>query len=85
MTNDPYPECTKLASHREEAQIIGDFLSHLPNGYQLGEWYKPEGYYEAALFPVAKPIEQILADYFNIDMDKVEAERRQMLAALAEA
>jgi hypothetical protein len=32
--------------------------------------------------PAHKPINQILAEYFDIDLDKIEAEKRQMLDAL---
>lgn len=34
------------------------------------------------LFPAYRSIEQLLARFFGIDLDKVEAERRQMLAEL---
>lgn len=78
-----YPEHEKQSKVLDEAQIIGDFLTNLPNGYQLAEWHKPEGYYEARMFPVNKTINQILADYFDIDLNKLEAEKRQMLDALA--
>lgn len=33
---------------------------------------------------VGKPINAILADYFDIDLDKIEAEKRAMLDALRE-
>ena len=37
------------------------------------------GYVENALMPVTKSIESILAKYFNIDLDKIEKEKQQML------
>jgi len=34
---------------------------------------------ERGWFPIHTPIEKLLVEYFNIDLDKVEKERRQML------
>lgn len=77
-----YPEHDRQAKVVDQAQAIGDFLTENTQGYMLGEWFKPEGYHEARLFPVSKPVQQILADYFQIDLDKIEAEKRQMIAAM---
>ena len=30
-------------------------------------------------FPIPEPIEKILAEYFNVDLNKLEQEKRQML------
>lgn len=37
-------------------------------------WYNPEGWY-----PDHRSINQVLAEYFEIDLDKLEAEKREML------
>jgi len=42
------------------------------NNPDLEEWF--EGY-----FPIHTPFENLLAKYFDIDMNKVEKERREML------
>ncbi len=77
-----YPEHQRQAQVIDAAQAIGDFLTENTQGYMLGEWFKPEGYHEARLFPVSKSIQQILADYFGIDLDLIEAEKRQMITAM---
>lgn len=70
-----YPECEKMQSVKDKSQIIGAFLEDC--GYTLCEFDKYGQY-----MPVAGTIEQILAEYFEIDMKKVEEERRQILANL---
>lgn len=72
-----YPECAKLIAVSEESQIIGEFLDSTP--YVLAEYVTFEGHDRATLTPVSSSIEDILSKYFGIDMNKVEAERRQML------
>jgi len=46
----------------------------------LGEWGKGEGGVE--LLPARIPIEKLLAEYFEIDLKKIEAEKQEMLTAL---
>lgn len=80
---DPYPEHTKQRAVLNDAEIIGSFLDGTQ--YVLAEYHQPDGYSEAHLFPVTKPVEQVLADYFGIDLGKIEAERRAMLDAIRTA
>ena len=49
------------------------------NAVENFAWY-PEGYY-----PVRGGINEILAGYFGIDLDKIEDEKRQMLEELRTA
>lgn len=69
-----------MKSFTEESQIIGAFLdwlfyekhrtiAHIPEGME--EWH-----------PMGGSIENILAEYYNIDLRKVENERRSILEAL---
>jgi hypothetical protein len=51
--------------------------------YEAGEWPERESD-NPQLFSVHKPIERWLAEYFGIDLDKVEAERAAILAELQE-
>jgi len=75
-----YPECEKLEKVSEESQKIGAFLDWLQNEtkYIIAE-YSDDEEGEALLFPIHKAIEQILAEYFKIDLNKVEKERKQIL------
>lgn len=72
--NGKYPECEKLASVSDQSQTIGEFL----------DWLGTMGYHIADDMPymLNRTIEEWLALYFDIDMDKVEDERRQILEEL---
>lgn len=83
-----YKECEKLSVVHDESQKLGEFLDWLRNekNYTLSEYvpnvdgccYESES---EVLMPVTKGIEALLAEYFDVDLDKVEKERRHMLAA----
>jgi len=77
-----YPECEKMSKVKEQSQIIGEFLDWLQNerGITLAEY--GSGLNNQHLYPIYKTIEKILAEYFEIDLDKVEQERRAMLDVL---
>ncbi len=76
-----YPEHEKMLAVKEESQAIGEFLEY--SGYVLMK--HDHGYGgEIVPAPVMDSIEVILAEYFDIDLTKIEAERRQMLEALNE-
>lgn len=79
---EKYPEHEKLKDVQEESQAIGEFLDLGP--YTLCEHYtiNPETwspYIDPHWMPVRKSIPEILADYFEIDLKKIEAEKRAML------
>jgi hypothetical protein len=73
------PECEKLAAIKDEGQVIGEFLEWLEGkGWFLCE-YKAD-YYEGNMpLPIRFNIDHLLAEYFNIDLKKVEAEQRALL------
>lgn len=78
-----YPEHTRQAAVLDEAEAIGRFLDE--SGHILAEYRDIDGYREPVLMPVSTAIPVILARYFGIDLDKIETEKRAMLAALADA
>lgn len=72
------PELDKLIEAKRESQAIGEFLDWLhEQGMAIGSYDKNDEFY-----PTHISIEGILAKYFNIDMNKVEKERRKLLAGL---
>lgn len=71
-----YPEHDKLKAISEESQTIGAFLDN--SEYHICEYDERHGRF----FPAPKSITQILADYFDIDLNKIEEEKRQMLESL---
>lgn len=76
----PYPEHERQAAVLADAETIGVFLD--TSGYVLAEHIKIEGYALPQLVPVSKSVQQIIADYFDIDLTKIEAEKRAILDAL---
>ena len=83
----PTPELDKQSEiiRSGKAAVVQDFLDWLHNecGYQLCEPVPNSlhGYYGLASY--GGP-EQLMADFFGIDRDKIEAERRALLDMLRE-
>jgi hypothetical protein len=77
-----YPEHEKLSAVAGESEIIGTFLEE--SGYILAEYHDVEGFAEARLSPVQKSIEQILADYFHIDLPALGHEKVRILDGMRE-
>lgn len=80
-----YPESDKLHAVAKYSQAIGEFVNDwLPTqGIYLAEYFKPEGYLgDERLVPTHRSIQDLLAEYFEIDQGKLEAEKRAMLDAL---
>jgi hypothetical protein len=73
------PECEKLAAIKNESQPIGEFLEWVESkGWFLCE-YKSD-YYEGNMpLPIKFNTSHLLAEYFNIDLKKVEAEQLALL------
>ena len=71
------PELDKLNACWEEVCIIRDFLDSC--GYILGEYLDE---HEWALLPSLKSTDRIITDYFELDMEAVDRERRMLIASL---
>ena len=87
------PELDKLAAISERSQAIGEFLDTSP--YILYETVPCEKYHPrlaataycsqgSHTVPTSKTIQQILAEYFGIDLQEVERERRMILRGMQE-
>ena len=76
-----YPEHDKMMAVSRESQAIGEFLDNglREQGLVLAQRDERCG----RLYTATKGIQQILADYFEIDLTVVEQEKRAMLDALA--
>jgi len=76
-----YPECEKLKSISDDSQKIGRFLDWLSEqGMELARYHDTDG--NDRLHPVSRTNEKLLADYFEIDLQKVEKERSAILASI---
>lgn len=87
---DERPECDKMVKVKPQSQAIGQFLEWLDeqniqlatyhvHGEHCTEHARECGYSEHDLAPHRETIEELIARHFNIDMEKVEAEKRALL------
>lgn len=95
-----YPEHEKLRAVAETSQHLGELIDLLhTKGYVVARWNAPESSYRARclscdhtemnvveerLVPVHGSINYILADLFDIDLVKIDAEKVAMIDALRE-
>ena len=80
MDFNEYSEHNKQAKVLDAAQTIGEFLDY--SGYVLAQYKEIEGFRDPQLVPVTTSISRVLAEYFDIDLNKIEQEKRQMLESL---
>lgn len=84
------PECEKMQAVKGESQAIGEFLDWMTSskGYVIAEYPKAlkvlhhhalQTQVGDELLPIHTRIEELLAEYFNIDLKKVEKEKRALL------
>ena len=77
------PEFEKIQTNHDESQVIGMFLEWLQNEQEVilctCDKRKSDKLDEEYYDPIDDTIEQLLAEYFDIDLDKVEKERRGLL------
>jgi hypothetical protein len=71
-----YPEHNKLKAIREKSQAVGEFLDWLPEeGITLCSFSDENEHY----YPCQLTIQQLLAKYFQIDLEVLEKEKQHML------
>lgn len=90
-------ECDRMLAVKEKSQAIGEFLEWLEQkGVRLMEEVELEEEIEVGplsrplrktikrphMIPMRCSLERALAEFFAIDLDKVEQEKRAMLAEL---
>lgn len=78
-----YPEHAKMEAVREKSQAIGEFLEWLTNERNLSlaafDGFSGEN---GMLQQVYFDTNELLAEYFHIDLKVIETEKRAMLDAL---
>ncbi len=82
-----YCQHEKLKKVQDESQSIGDFLSWLNDHKKivLGSYYRDGDCLNTdleELRPIMKKHETLLAEYFGIDLDKLEEEKRAILKSI---
>jgi len=76
------PELDKMQQATEEfhTEAIGEFLEWLSvNGYWIAQFKRYDEYRDPKLTATSKTFEQLLAEYCEIDLVKVEREKRAIL------
>jgi len=71
-----YPEHEKLKKISDKSQAIGEFVDWLryEKNIQLAQWRNGTD-----MMPARALIRDLLAEFFDIDQDKIEEEKRAML------
>lgn len=79
MNYPPTPELDKMLAVNDKSQVIGEFLDWLRNDRDIifAKYHKDE------LYPEYSSIEKLLAEFFGIDLKKIEEERRAILKSLS--
>lgn len=78
-----YPEHSKLKGLGGANQIVGDFIEWLgENGYTICEFNPQRFCGEGEFFMTRHSRDTILSKFFEIDTDKLEAEKVAMLDEL---
>jgi len=75
-----YPEHEKLQKIQDKSQTIGEFLDWLGYEHEYFICEKSGKYQE--WYPISQNHQKLLAQYFDINLDKLEQEKKQMLEAL---
>jgi hypothetical protein len=73
-----YPECEKLSAIKDQSQIVGEFLDWLQNEKNV-VLCDPTESWDHPYVPISKGSNRLLAEYFKIDLDKIEEEKLAML------
>ena len=88
-----YPEHEKLKAIADKSQTCGAFVEWLQQRYTLAKYHVHDkhciktatkicGMIGNTLYPEPVNIRKLLAEFFEIDEEKIEDEKRAMLAAL---
>jgi len=79
----PTPQLDRIHAVKEQSQTIGRFLEWLgerDTPLELCQLSEGRGRNDDPLYaPVGIPIETLLAEYFDVDLQKADDERRSLL------
>lgn len=80
-----YPEHEKMQKVQHHSQAAGEFIEWLEeNDHFIVEWVCSEEHLGGGFFREPRPLESLLARWLGIDLDKIEQEKRDMLAKIRE-
>jgi len=79
------PECDKALSVKDKSWALGEFLDWLDSKQYWIAHYPPMGMWglrAEELCPVRRAKEDLLAEFFGIDLKAMEAEKQAVLASI---
>jgi hypothetical protein len=89
------PMLAKMQSVKTQSQAIGEFIEWLATRYTICERHEHDendcrgvsgyricGFREGEFFPATIQIERLLAEFFEINLDEADREKRAILEAL---
>lgn len=82
-----YPECEKLVAARHDSQVISEFLDWLNDEDIVLAEYSEDAPCVVGVDQLTRyrgSLEKLLARFFEIDLAKLEAEKREILNRLRE-
>lgn len=75
-----YPQLAKMQEVNPRSEVVGEFLDWLEqNSLFIGRYIIPDGFRREVAVPISDSTEQLLAQYFKIDLKAVERERQSIL------
>lgn len=86
MNNIETPECDRMLAVRDQSQAIGEFIDWLNYEHEvfLARYEDLDDYSQPVLMTFHRNMNELLAEFFGIDLAKVEAEKRAILDSLHE-
>jgi hypothetical protein len=77
---------SEIFARREQPNItLSEFLDWLDSeGISLARWQKFEDYNDEMMFPHAEPREELLARFFDLDINKIRQEQDDLLKEIRE-
>jgi len=74
-----YPEHEKMSQITDRSHTISEFLEWLESRRILLCEAADERSWDSTYIPIVLNVEQLLAEYFEIDLDKINNEKDEML------
>lgn len=84
MPTETYPEHEKLRAISDKSQAIGEFLEWADAHGMFLARYQKRGALDEPV-PVGTSVTELLAEFYGIDLTKIETEKRAMLDAMRRA
>jgi len=77
------PECDKMIAVQDNSLVLTGFVDWLSEkGYAICTLEETPGYPKEQWISIRQSYEELFADYFGIDLKKVESERQTLLKSI---